>query len=78
MELRPETIRRANELAVQSFSSAADATDAVLALVQDLLGMRSVFLTRIAGGSLRVEASRNLDQQFVVPIGLAQPLELTP
>lgn len=78
MELRPETIRRANALAVQAFASAPEATDAVLALVQDLLGMQSVFLTRVTSGTLRVEASRNTDSNFAFPVGLTLPLELTP
>ncbi len=78
MELRPETIRRANALAVQPFASATEATDAVLALVQDLLGMQSVFLTRVSSGTLRVEASRITDANFAVKVGLELPLELTP
>jgi hypothetical protein len=74
------TVERAAALSVRTFDSAADAIDAILALLLDVLSMRSVFLTRAdpSAGTLRVVVSKNRDPAFAVPVGLELPLMATP
>jgi PAS domain S-box-containing protein len=79
-DLPPELQQRAVSLAAASFRSTEEATGAVLALLRELLGMRSVFLSRtdLEARTLTVEASLNAPGDFAVPQGLRLPLELTP
>lgn len=67
-------------IASEPFRSAEEAAEAVLAAAFDVLGLRSVFLTRTdaATGQLHVTASINSDKSFEVPIGLRLPLSSSP
>lgn len=82
---RPEalgqTLSRTAALAQQTFDTWEEATDAVLEILMGLLGMRSVFLTRMdlaaQPPSLRVVAARNLPGEFSIPVGTEAPLQDT-
>lgn len=67
-------------LAVRPFASAREAVETVLAAAVSVLGMKSAFLTHVEEGSktLRVLASANTDESFVVPAGLELPLDQSP
>lgn len=76
----PDTLSGAATLSARTFDTLEEALDAVLRLLQELLGMRAVFLTRVdhQRGLLTVVAARNAPGSFVVPVGLELPLEFTP
>ncbi len=67
------------ELAGRSFDSIEEATDALLRLLSERLGMRSAFLTHITpeGNRNEVVASHNAPDGCGIPTGAVLPLSGT-
>jgi hypothetical protein len=68
-----------SELAGRSFDSVEEATEALLQLLSEQLGMRSAFLTRITPEENRNEvvASYNAPDGCGIPVGAVLPLSGT-
>ncbi|MCI0572634.1 MAG: PAS domain S-box protein [Myxococcaceae bacterium] len=71
--------QRAVSLAASSFGSVQEATAAVLQLLRELLGMRSVYLSRLDASARRVtiQSALSAPGDVMLPSGATLPLEAT-
>ena len=74
-----DDLSRTAAIAARTFDTWEEATEAVLEILMALLGMQSVYLTRIEWANepvvQRVVASRNASGAFSIPVGLEVPLK---